>query len=117
MSETTNATSTGQTETPENKIQWFYWISADFTQKRDQPKREYFENGYREITHETGVGFMGRTIELPADESVTRIGFLNYAIDQILETQNESRRARGETIMFDRSSVMVKAFDCGRNEL
>lgn len=100
-----------------NTTEWFFWISADFTKKRDQPKREYFENGYREITHETGTGFIGRTLELAADDVPTRMGFLNYAIDQILEAQNEGRRARGETIMFDRADVMVKAFECGRNKL
>lgn len=119
MSETVNET-TG-TETPESvkaTTVWFWWISVDFSRKLDYPKRTYMENGYSETNYETGTGFAGRTLELPSDEaSPTRMGFLNYAIDELLKLQNESRRARGETIMFERGDVHVKAFDCGRNEL
>lgn len=113
MSETTKT----ETSTDQNVISYFWWISGDFSRKLDEPKREYFDGGYRIKEYETGTGFMGATIELPADQEVTRIGMLNYAMDQLFESQNKARRQRGCTVMFQSGDLQVKGFDCGRNVL
>lgn len=106
MSENTNET-----------VRYFYWISGDFSRKLAEPKREYFDGGYRIDEYETGTGFLGETVELSANEVVTRIGLMNYAMARLINSQNEGRAQRGCSIMFDKSDLHVKAFDCGRNEL
>jgi hypothetical protein len=107
-------------ETPDPKpatVRYFWMISADFIKKLDEPVREYFADGYQIKNVETGQGFMADTIEFPADETVTRMGLLNYAIRRLVESQNDRRAQAGMRIMYDESNVILRAFECGRNEL
>lgn len=99
-------------------VRYFFAISVEFTKTLDEPKKTYFDGGYRIQDTETGQGFLAETVELPADDkSATRIGFLNYAIERALNAQNKMRTQQGCTVMFDHSNVIVKWFDCGRNEI
>jgi hypothetical protein len=107
-------------EAPDPKpatVTYFWMISADFIKKLDEPVREYFEDGYQIKNAETGQGFMADTIEFPADETLTRMGLLNYAISRLVESQNDRRAQAGMRIMYDESNVILRAFECGRNEL
>jgi hypothetical protein len=96
---------------------YYFIISADFSRKLDEPTTEYVPGGYTIKEFETGTGFISDTIKLPADQEITKLGLLNYAIEQLVERQNRNRAAQGRTIMFDRTHVFVKFFDAGRNEL
>lgn len=104
-------------EPVENKVRYFYAISAEFVRKLDEPKREYFDGGYSVRQNESGQGFMADTIELDADAEVTRMGLLNYAIQELVERQNKMRTQQGYTIMFEAKDTIVKWFDCNRNAL
>jgi hypothetical protein len=107
-------------ETPDPKpatVRYFWMLSADFVKPLDEPVREYSEHGYTIKNVESGQGFMADTIEMPADASVTRMGLLVHAMKELLDAQNEGRRAQGKRIMFDESHIIAKSFDCGRNEL
>lgn len=96
---------------------YFWVISAEFVKNLDEPVREYHEHSYTIRTQETGNGFMGDVYEASEGERVTRIGLLNYAIGELLKSQNKARRAAGKAVMFDTSNVLVRFFDCGNNEL
>lgn len=107
-------------ETPETKpatVRYFWMMSADFVKPLDEPIVEYHEYGTSIKTTISSQGFMADTIEMSADAKVTRMGLLVHAMGELLKSQNEGRRARGERIMFDESNIIAKSFDCGRNEL
>lgn len=99
------------------RVKYFWMLSADFLKALDEPIREYHDNGYTLKYTESGQGFMADTIEVSAETTVTRMGLLVVAIETVLKAQNERRRAAGKRLMFDESNVIVKSFDCGRNEL
>lgn len=98
-------------------VKYFWMISADFSRELPHPVREYHEHGYTIKTHDTGMGFRGDVYTAKPGETVTRMGLLCLAIRELVASQNKSREASGKSGVFTDSNVIVKAFDCGRNEL
>lgn len=120
----TDTTETAVTEAHAVEIPatyYFYFISAKFSRKLDEPKVSFtdIDGGYSRTvtTHETGESFNAGTMGFPVSETVGKFDILSKAMELAVENINKSRRAKGETLMFRAQDMLVTGFDAGRNAL